>query len=106
MRAPHVPQRRTPRRASNLSDFARRPRGGHATMVLSDHSEHRGREPTRGRIGANLADVEGDDRAAGLLDALDYLALHGEGTNETVEVGDHDDVGLTRLDHRDGLAQA
>src|SRR5262249_49365183 len=83
-----------------------RPLGGHAAMVLGDHSEHRRREPARSSIGAYLADVDGDDRATRLLDPLDHLALDGERPDEPVEVGDDDHVGLAGLDALDRLAQA
>ena len=50
--------------------------------------------------------VEREDLAAGRLDPLDHLELHLQRPHEPVEVGDDDVVGLTGLDHLDGLEQA
>ena len=58
-----------------------------------------------GGVGADLPDVDREDRAAGPLDPLDDLGLHGERPDEPVEVRDDDHVGLARLDELDGAAQ-
>ncbi len=50
--------------------------------------------------------VQREDLATGLLDPLDHLELHLQRAHEPVEVGDDDVVGLTGLDHLDGLEQA
>ena len=50
--------------------------------------------------------VQREDLATGLLDPLDHLELHLQRPHEPVEVGDDDVVGLTGLDHLDGLEQA
>ncbi len=71
--------------------------GGHAAMVLGDRAEHRRGEPAVPAVSArDLADVDGEDRPAGLLDPLDDLGLHRERPDEPVEVGDDDDVRLAR----------
>jgi hypothetical protein len=54
----------------------------------------------------DLADVDGKDPAASALDALDNLGLDGERTNESIEIGDDDDVGIAPLDHLDAAAEA
>ena len=79
-----------------------RPLRGDAAVVLGDHSEHRRAESQRrGRVRADLTDVDRDYPAAGRLDPLDDFALHRQGTHEPVEVGDDDDVRLAGLDHLD-----
>ena len=54
----------------------------------------------------DLADVDGEDRAAGVLDAVDDLGLYRERADEPVEVGDDDDVRVAGLDELDGAAEA
>ena len=63
-------------------------------MVFGDGAEHRPGEPLAGAAVRDLADVDGEDRAARPLDALDDLGLDGERADEPVEVRDDDDVGL------------
>jgi hypothetical protein len=46
-----------------------------------------------------LADVDGENRTAGALDAIDDLSLDREGADEAVEVRDDDDVSAAVLDH-------
>ncbi len=48
---------------------------GHAAMVFGDHAEHRAREPTRAPCRYAPRRVDGQNRPACLLDALDDLAL-------------------------------
>ena len=76
-----------------------------AAVVLGDHPEHRRGEPLRRGVRADLPHVDREDRAAGLLDPLDDLGLHGKRADETIEVRDHDDLGLACLDHLDGAAE-
>ncbi len=71
-----------------------------------DRAQHRPREPLAGAAVRDLPDVDGEDRAAGPLDALDDLGLNRERADEPVEVGDDDDVRLASLDHLDGAAEA
>ena len=53
----------------------------------------------------DVADVDGEDRAAGPLDPFDDLGLDGERADKPVEVGDDDHVRLASFDHLDGAAE-
>jgi hypothetical protein len=74
-------------------------------VVLADGAEHRAREPLPGAAVRDLADVDGEDPAAGLLDSVDDFRLDLERADESVEVGDDDHVRLASLDHVDGAGE-
>ena len=53
-----------------------------------------------------MTNIDGQDRSPGSLDPCDQLGLDDRAPDESVEVGDDDDVGAPGLDLGDGLAQA
>ena len=79
---------------------------GHLGEVLEHRAHHVRAQAGGGGPVGQLAVVEREDLAAGLLDPLDHLELDLQRPDQPVEVRDHDVVGFLRFDHFDGLEQA
>jgi hypothetical protein len=79
--------------------------GGDAAVVLGDHAEHCRGEPPRSGVSTNLADVDGQDPTAGILDTFEQFPLHGQGWHKPIEERDDDHLGLPCLDQSERARQ-
>jgi peroxiredoxin Q/BCP len=77
----------------------------HAAMVFGYGADHVGGETLRGGSVGDVADIDGDDLPARLLDSFDDLALHVQGTHEPIEVSADDDLRATCLHELDSAPQ-